>query len=412
VHPASFTPHVWLLDDSPTESRLIRETLAATCRISTFTDGATLLELLGHEEAPDVLVADWEMPGLSGIEVCEYLRSNRATEALPILLLTSHQSPEDVARGMEAGANDYVFKPFRPVELAARVHALVRRDLLRKRALSHEQAQRRLAENALEDVQAAEAESNRLLGGARQAQQEAEALAAETRQLAEFERRLIGIVSHDLRNPLSAISLTASAMARQGVSERHQRGLQRILLSAERATRMIHDLLDFTRARQGSGLAIHRTASDLHAVVSAIVDEVRDTRPDRTIELSQRGQGTGQWDKDRLEQVVSNLLINALQYSPEGTPVRVETREEDGAMVLEVHNAGAPIPAELLPRIFEPMERGATPAEQAGSNIGLGLYIVRHLALAHGGTVSVQSTEADGTTFTVRLPRQSPANPT
>lgn len=378
VRPVVSHPTVWLLDDSPTETDFIRTALASTCRISSFTDGAAFLEALGHSELPDVVVMDWEMPGISGIEVCEYLRSNRATEFLPVLLLTSHQTAEDVVRGMEAGANDYVIKPFRPLELVARVQALARRDLQRKRTLA--------------EVQASEERSR--------------AMEADTRQRAEFERRLIGIVSHDLRNPLSAISLTASAMARQGLSERHQRGLQRILLSAERATRMIHDLLDFTRSQQGSGMAIQRTASDLHTVVGAIVDEVRDAHPDRTIEVTQSGNGVGDWDPDRLEQVASNLLSNALQYSPADTPVRVETRGENGTLVLEVQNAGPPIPAGLLPRIFEPMERGGS---QAGSNIGLGLYIVRNLVLAHGGTVSVHSTEAEGTTFTVRLPRQAPS---
>ncbi|SEM39546.1 Signal transduction histidine kinase [Stigmatella aurantiaca] len=388
----AFTPTVWLLDDSPTETDFIRTALASTCRVSSFTDGAAFLEALGHSEFPDVAVMDWEMPGLSGIEVCEYLRSNRATEFLPVLLLTSHQTAEDVVRGMEAGANDYVFKPFRPQELVARVQAQARRDLQRKRTLAQEQAQRVRAENALAEVRAAE--------------ERARAAEAGTRQRAEFERRLIGIVSHDLRNPLSAISLTASAMARQGISERHQRGLQRILLSAERATRMIHDLLDFTRAQKGSGMAIQRTASDLHVVVGAIVDEVRDAHPSRSIEVTQSGNGVGDWDPDRLEQVASNLLSNALQYSPADTPVRVETRGEDGTLVLQIQNAGPPIPEELLPRIFEPMERGSA---QTGSNIGLGLYIVRNLVLAHGGTVSVHSTEAEGTTFTVRLPRQAPS---
>ncbi|SET95564.1 hybrid sensor histidine kinase/response regulator [Stigmatella erecta] len=395
VRPVVSNPTVWLLDDSPTETDFIRTALAPTCRLSSFTDGAAFLESLGHSELPDVVVMDWEMPGISGIEVCEYLRSNRATETLPVLMLTSHQRAEDVVRGMEAGANDYVFKPFRPLELVARVQALVRRDLQRKRTLAQEQTQRMMAEDSLAKVQAAE--------------ERARAAEVGTRQRAEFERRLIGIVSHDLRNPLSAISLTASAMARQGVSDRQQRGLQRILLSAERATRMIHDLLDFTRARQGGGMAIQRTASDLHAVVGAIVDEVRDAHPDRSIEVTQSGNGVGEWDPDRLEQVASNLLSNALQYSPANTLVRVETRGEDGTLVLEIQNAGPPIPAELLPRIFEPMERGGVQAEQAGSNIGLGLYIVRNLVLAHGGTVSVRSTEAEGTTFTVRLPRQAPS---
>jgi signal transduction histidine kinase len=361
------------------------------------------------------MVLDWEVPGLSGIEVCEYLRGNPATEALPVLMLTSHQAAEDVVRGLEAGATDYVLKPFRPLELVARVHALVRRERRRGQALAEERARRVLAENALAVVQAAEerawraeAERTQLLEREQQTRREVEALQAETRKRADFERQLIGIVSHDLRNPLSAIALTAEALEHQVADEQQKRGIRRIRQSANRATRMIRDLLDFTQVRQGGGITIQRTAADLHEVVRVVVDEVRAARPDRSIEMARSGSGAGQWDSDRLAQVVSNLLGNALQYSPPDTPVRVETHGEADSLVLKVHNFGSAISQALLPRIFEPMERGAALVDQAGSSVGLGLYIVRHLVLAHGGTVDVHSTAAEGTTFTVRLPRSPP----
>lgn len=395
---------------------ILRAALAASCLIHTFTDGATLIEALGKQAPPDVVILDWEMQGLSGIEVCEYLRGHRATSALPVLMLTSRQAAEDVLTGLQAGATDYTFKPFRPVELVARVHALARRDLLRRRALADERARRVLAEDALAVVQAAEerawraeAERSHLLEREQQTRRDLEALAAELRQQAEFERQLIGIVSHDLRNPLSAITLTVSGLERQSTEEARQRGIRRIRLSAERATRMIRDLLDFTRARQGGGLLIQRKAADLHELVRAVVDEAQSSRPDRPIELAQRGDGTGQWDPDRLAQVISNLIGNALQYSPPDTSVRVETQGEEGALVLAVHNTGTPIDQELLPRIFEPMERGSEVVDQAGGSIGLGLYIVRNIVLSHAGTVTVRSTATEGTTFTVRLPRSAPA---
>jgi signal transduction histidine kinase len=190
--------------------------------------------------------------------------------------------------------------------------------------------------------------------------------------------------------------------------ERQMRGINRIRLSAERATRMIHDLLDFTRAQHGGGIAIQRKAANLHELVHAAVDEAQATRPERSIEVHQSGDGAGEWDPDRLSQVISNLLANALQYSPPGTPVRVQTRGGEDTVALEVHNTGDPISQDLLPRIFEPMERGTELADNAGRSIGLGLYIVRQLMLAHAGTVDVSSTATTGTTFTVRLPRRPP----
>ncbi|WP_257449251.1 sensor histidine kinase [Archangium lipolyticum] len=229
---------------------------------------------------------------------------------------------------------------------------------------------------------------------------------AERRTRAEFEEQLIGIVSHDLRNPLNAINLSVAALLRnEDLSERQAKGIARIAAAAERATRLIRDLLDFTRARLGGGIPIERKPFDLHLLTRQTVEEVRFAHPEREVELVQSGQGRGEWDGDRLGQVVTNLLNNALTYSPPDTRVRVETRGEDGTFLLRVHNEGKPIPVELLPRLFEPMMRGTRKGDTSSRNIGLGLYIVNHIVQAHGGMVEVYSTEAEGTTFTVRIPR-------
>jgi signal transduction histidine kinase len=130
-------------------------------------------------------------------------------------------------------------------------------------------------------------------------------------------------------------------------------------------------------------------------------------RPDRAVHLTQTGEGQGHFDADRLSQVVGNLLSNALHYSPADSPVHVETRGEADALVLTVHNGGAPIPPELMPRLFQPMQRGV---DEGGvsevRSVGLGLYIVDQVVRAHGGTVQVTSTPEAGTSFTVRLPRR------
>ncbi|MCP3141345.1 sensor histidine kinase [Pyxidicoccus xibeiensis] len=227
----------------------------------------------------------------------------------------------------------------------------------------------------------------------------------------QFEQQLIGIVSHDLRTPLAAINLTATLLKRQVTGEREQRGLSRICLSAERATRMIGDLLDFTRARHGSGLPIQRQLTHLHELAQTVVEEAQAMQPGARIEVVRAGDGDGEWDPDRLAQVVANLVGNALQYGPQDLPVRVTTQAEGDTATLEVHNHGRPISPDLLPRIFEPLERGSELVSQTGRSIGLGLFIVRHIVQAHGGTVDVRSTGAEGTTFTVRLPRRLPGPP-
>jgi signal transduction histidine kinase len=215
---------------------------------------------------------------------------------------------------------------------------------------------------------------------------------------------VVAIVSHDLRNPLNAITLsTGVLLQRQDVDERTRRTASRIASAAERSSRLIRDLLDFTRARVG-GLPIHPQSMDVHELVHRVVEEVRSANPGRRIEHEASGDGYGEYDGDRLAQVVTNLVGNALQHSPPGTPVRVTTRGEPSGIHLMVHNQGRPIPEPLLPKLFEPYRRGPEAAEARGS-LGLGLYITRQIVLGHGGSIEVSSTQAAGTTFTVHLPR-------
>jgi len=227
------------------------------------------------------------------------------------------------------------------------------------------------------------------------------------RDRAEFEEQLIGIVSHDLRNPLTAIGLTcAGLLRREALDERSTMALLRIQSSAERATRLVKDLLDFTQARLGGGIPVQPRPLDLHALADEIVEEVQANFPERELRREAEGDARGTWDPDRMGQVVTNLVTNAVKYSPPGTPVTVRTRGERLEVVLEVHNLGAPIAPENLPRLFAPMQRLDGRADTSGRSVGLGLYIVKNIVAAHHGTVDVRSTEAEGTTFRVVLPRQ------
>ncbi len=230
---------------------------------------------------------------------------------------------------------------------------------------------------------------------------------------AEFEQQLLGIVSHDLRNPISVISMNAGMLLRRGdAPPASSKALARILASADRASRMVRDLLDFTQARLGGGIAISPRPADLHEVTRQMVDEVQTAFPEREVRFAPTGDGRGSWDPDRLGQIVANLVTNALSYSPPDTPVMVQTRpREAGAnregdwLVLEVHNQGAPIPPEIIPGLFQPFKRGRDHGRDSQRSIGLGLYIVRQLVEAHGGTVEIESRAGYGTSFRVHLPR-------
>ena len=239
-----------------------------------------------------------------------------------------------------------------------------------------------------------------------------EQVRAEERRRAEFEQQLIGIVSHDLRNPTTAISLgAASLLRREDLDERALKTLVRIQSSAERVTRMIRDLLDFTKARLGGGIDLLRMPMDLHHLTRLVVDEVQMSFPEREVRVVSDGNGEGEWDGDRMAQVLTNLLTNALKYSPAETPVLVRTFGGPASVQLEVHNQGPPIPPAVLAHLFEPMRRGEaqTRADRSARSIGLGLFIVDHIIRAHGGSNHVRSTDDEGTLFGVRLPRKPPA---
>ena len=231
----------------------------------------------------------------------------------------------------------------------------------------------------------------------------------ELRRTAQFRERLIGIVSHDLRTPLTAISAGAGLLLRtEGIPEKALRTVGRISSSAERMARMISELLDFTRVRLGEGIPVQRTASDLYPVVRHAVEEAEMAFPDRGVRLEAHGNFQGEWDEGRLGQVVGNLLKNALTYSPEGTPVRLGLHDEGDWVRLELHNQNraGPIPPETLPTLFDPFRRGeASHTEGAREGLGLGLYIAREIVSAHHGFIDVMSSEQEGTVFTLRLPR-------
>jgi PAS domain S-box-containing protein len=235
----------------------------------------------------------------------------------------------------------------------------------------------------------------------------------EARRHAEFQEQLMGIVSHDIRSPLGAIMNWSRVLAESGTAEEAKQTSKRIATAAVRIERLTRLLLDFTRTRLVGGVAIEPRAMDLNDLAAKVAHEFRVAFPQRLVEVEHKGNTQGTWDPDRLGQVASNLVENALKYSPTETPVRLAVRGVRNKVVLEVRNAGRPIPDNLLPHLFEPFRRGPQTARTLKMSYGLGLYIVREIVQAHGGTIEVTSSEDEGTAFTVTLPRRSmPTKPT
>jgi PAS domain S-box-containing protein len=232
-------------------------------------------------------------------------------------------------------------------------------------------------------------------------------LAAEARRRQDAENQtrfaemFIGILGHDLRNPLNAISIGAALIKRKGIAE--PRVLERILYSSERMSNMVGQLLDLTRTRLAGGIPIERRAASLRAVVAGAVDELQLVHRDREIRLEPGGEIDGLWDTDRLAQVVSNLVGNALEHGASDRPVTVRLSAADDIVRLSVHSFGPPIPPEVLSMIFDPYHR-TTARSGRSKGLGLGLFITQQIVLAHGGRLDCRSTQEDGTTLTVLLP--------
>jgi signal transduction histidine kinase len=223
------------------------------------------------------------------------------------------------------------------------------------------------------------------------------------RTLASLEReRFLGIVGHDLRNPLNAITVTAGLLLRGEDPGRLAAGARRILTSAGRMERLISQVLDLAKARHGGGLPIRRAAADLAEVARHAVEELAAAHPDRRFRFAAEGETRAELDADRVAEVFSNLVGNAVQHGGDG-PIEVSVRGEAAELLAEIQNGGAPIPPAALPALFDPFRRGPGGGDRPGS-VGLGLFISREIVRAHGGRIEVRSGEA-GTTFVVRLPR-------
>ncbi len=257
----------------------------------------------------------------------------------------------------------------------------------------------------------------------REAEETARRLAAEQAARAEaernetYQRRLLAIVGHDLRNCLSVV-LTSGEMLRLYPQDREKvaRRANQIVNSAKRMRHIIGSIIDYTHVQREEGLGlVARENVDFHGVCERVLQEFRVTYPERQVLYDAEGNPLGTWDPGRLEQLVQNLVGNALQHGADDVPVDVRWWREgdpvDGDLVLTVHNGGPPIPAEVLPHIFESFYSGRQEGRGAAQHMGLGLFIVREIVRGHGGDVSVTSDAEHGTTFTVRIPARPPAGP-
>jgi signal transduction histidine kinase len=221
----------------------------------------------------------------------------------------------------------------------------------------------------------------------------------------------LAILGHDLRNPLGTLVSGASfVMQANDIPPKYILVATRMFSSAKRMSKLVNDLIDFTRTHLGPGIPIRVRQGSMVAVCEQVVDELRTFHPERWIELHVPAVLEAVFDDGRVAQMLSNLIGNAIQYGDRNAPIRVSLTATDDDIVLAVNNQGPPIPSDKLATVFDPLVRvaaciGSDQAEH--TSLGIGLFIAREIVHAHNGQIHVASNAEDGTTFTVTLPRRA-----
>ncbi len=320
-----------------------------------------------------VILLDVNMPGMDGYETARMIKQRPRCRHVPIIFLTAAERASAVDF-YKLGAVDFLQKPFLPEVLVAKVSVFVELFLRGERL--------RLQELELLRRAAKQAELER----------------------ARFAELFLGVVSHDLRTPLTAMLSMMQLLGKRLTDDESKRFVQRALASGERMSRMIDQLLDLTRVRLGGGMTLKRANTDLAELVARVVEEQRAAHIGRRFDVRATGDVRGNWDSDRIEQIVQNLVGNAVAHGAKTDPVTITLSGDATHVRLDVHNAGRPVPFELRTSLFDPFRRGTENAPSPSGGLGLGLYIVQQVASAHGGHVKLESDER-GTTFRVELPR-------
>ena len=336
-------------------------------KVLTARSGPEALELLLTQDIALALL-DVQMPDMDGFELAELMRGAERTRGVPIIFLTAAQRDgQRLFRGYEAGAVDFLYKPLDPEVLHSKVKVFV--ELFQ---------QRRALTQTVDELQ----------------------------RVIALNEAMVAVLTHDLRTPLQAMMAGADLIRRKSGDEGARHAADGIRSSGQRMSRMITQLLDFSRIRSGS-LQIDKAPADLGALCHQVLEEIRQARPDARIELQAEGDLQARFDPDRLMQVIANLVSNAVQHGAPDEPVALRLDGTQPEVIgVEVSNTGT-LPPAVRERLFEPFRTSSA----SSGGLGLGLYIVAQFLEAHGGQVDGRSTDEGRTVFSFSLPRDLPLPP-
>jgi signal transduction histidine kinase len=395
--------NILVVDDHEENRVALRAILSsADYRIVEAGSGHEALRRLLEDEFA-VLLLDVVMPGMSGFELATVVKERLNTAAVPIVFLTGEASDVSlVYRGYGVGAVDYLIKPLVPEMVRAKVAVFV--DLYRQRKRIEEQSTRLIeSERKTTELRIVELR-----------------LAEEKRRCDEAEETIrsrdefVSIASHELKTPLSSLQLQIELLVRPprrmaqvpALAPQVRDKLEKALAQVERLTHLVSELLDVSRIAVGQ-LQLAVESFDLAAIAADVVARFKDSAASARVEIVLRAeQGVvGSWDRLRMEQVLTNLLGNALKFG-DSKPIEIAVSKEGEAARLVVRDHGVGIALEDLERIFRRYERATSVRHYGG--LGLGLYIVREIVEAHGGKIHANSRPGAGSTFVVDVPLNSP----
>jgi len=354
-----------------------------------------LRQVLLHDFA--VILLDVNMPGMDGFETAEAIHQRARSADIPIIFVTAFLADEiDRLKAYQRGAADFLFTPVIPQILHAKVSVFV------TLAVKNEELKRQaeaLSQHALELTT-----TNRRLMREMEERQAAE---AKSHAKDEF----LAMLGHELRNPLSAISSASSLIGLPGAGQDSVARARTIIQrQSQHLSRIVDDLLDLSRAMSGK-ILLARQPLDLSVLVAGCMETFRATGRTGGYQISlELAPGWVHGDPTRLEQIVCNLLDNALKYTPSGGSIDIVLRQEADDVVLNVRDSGVGITADLLPNVFDVFVQGAISIDRSQGGLGIGLSLVRRLVELHGGSVACTSAGAGlGSCFEIRLPASSPA---
>lgn len=352
---------------------------------------AALRHVLTREFA--VILLDVNMPGMSGFETAQAIHSRTASAATPIIFVTAYSADEmNRLKGYEQGAVDYLFTPVVPEILKAKISVFV--------ALAKNKLALKYQADVLDKkTQELTAINTRL------------AAEIEKRELAEQKNKtteeFLAMLGHELRNPLNAISGAAMLLTLDGVSAQKTTAAKEIIQrQSGQLTRIIDDLLDLSRVMSGR-IVLAKKAVDFSRLVSDCVETLTFAGRTQTYELSIRADSAPiDADATRMEQVITNLVDNALKYTPPGGKIDIRLQASEQEVSLEIQDSGMGMAPELLPHIFDVFVQGERSLDRPQGGLGIGLALVRQLIHLHGGTVTAHSDGlGKGSTIMLRLPR-------